>query len=227
MTEEKTGSLTRYMNTARYLTLARVGSLCDGIFTISMTLLVLQIKIPSRAEIQSQGDLINYLIAQYPTLISYLVSFIMLGSYWFGHHLQFNYLTHQINVTLFWLNILFFLLVAIIPFTAGLLGEYHQYPAVQILYAANLLCLSLTLRFHLVYAYRQGFTKEELDPAIYKIFMRRLWMIPGLCAITMVCALISTNVSFFLFVALPIFFVLFNRNNTIEISAYCEKPQVS
>jgi len=61
--------------------LARLDAFSDGVFAIAITLLVLDIKVP-----RGEHDLVAPLLAQWPAYAGYLVSFVIIGIWWAGHH---------------------------------------------------------------------------------------------------------------------------------------------
>ena len=70
----------------------RVEALTDGLFAVAMTLLVLDIKVP---ELQSPLDISQLavrLLALWPKFLSYTISFVILGVYWVGHHVQLSFI---------------------------------------------------------------------------------------------------------------------------------------
>jgi uncharacterized membrane protein len=64
----------------RYRT-ARMEAFSDGVFAIAITLLVLEIGVPSGSE----ADLLGALADQWPSYLAYLVSFSTIGAIWFKH----------------------------------------------------------------------------------------------------------------------------------------------
>src|SRR5207253_480116 len=65
------------------------------------------------------------LLALWPKFLSYLISFVILGVYWVGHHIQLSFI-RQVDRPLLWINILFLLWVALVPFFTALLSEYSK-----------------------------------------------------------------------------------------------------
>jgi len=65
---------------------SRLEALTDGVFAIVMTLLVLDIRVPDIQGIVTDGTLLSALVDITPLLLSYLVSFALLFSYWRAHH---------------------------------------------------------------------------------------------------------------------------------------------
>ena len=68
----------------------RLEALTDGVFAIVMTLLVLELSIPEIAHSSVQAELPQRLLELGPKLISYAVSFIILGMFWYLHHHTFH-----------------------------------------------------------------------------------------------------------------------------------------
>ncbi len=99
----------------------RVLALTDGVFAILMTILVLELHVP----IFSEDTLFNSDVSEVGyKLIFYFAAFLLAGVYWVGHRNLFS-LIKRVNTTFIWLNIVFLMIAALIPFGASLLGEYH------------------------------------------------------------------------------------------------------
>jgi uncharacterized membrane protein len=97
----------------------RMEAFSDGLFAIAITLLVLEIAVPSGAE----GDLLGAVVDQWPTYLAYLVSFSTIGAVWLAHTVITEYLDHATSV-LIRLNLLLLMVVSFLPFPTRLLGEY-------------------------------------------------------------------------------------------------------
>jgi len=102
----------------RYRT-ARMEAFSDGVFAIAITLLVLEIGVPSG----SDADLLGALADQWPSYLAYLVSFSTIGAIWFKHTVITDYLAHSTSA-LIRLNLLLLLVVSFLPFPTRLLAEY-------------------------------------------------------------------------------------------------------
>jgi len=91
----------------------RLETLTDGIFAITMTLIILDLKTPENipynlAEIELPEILINLL----PSIEAYAVSFIILGVFWLRHQVQFKYI-RSTNRLLLSVNMIFLLLIGL------------------------------------------------------------------------------------------------------------------
>ena len=71
---------------------------------------------------------------------SYTISFVILGVYWVGHHLQLAFI-RTADRLLLWINMLFLLFVALVPFSTALLSEYTNQRVAIAVYGANLIAI--------------------------------------------------------------------------------------
>ena len=78
-------------NLISVLSKTRIEALTDGVFAIAMTLMVFDIKVPPVAQMD-QLNLRHELIQLWPRFLAYVISFVMLGVYWVGHHNQYHYI---------------------------------------------------------------------------------------------------------------------------------------
>ena len=78
----------------------RLEILCDGVFAIVITLLVLEIHRPSIIS----GQLASELLKEWPSYLAYAVAFLYVGVIWLNHHYMFERL-RGVDWTLNWLNL--------------------------------------------------------------------------------------------------------------------------
>jgi TMEM175 potassium channel family protein len=100
----------------------RVEALSDGVFAIAITLLVLDLAVPPRDEIE-EGGLAAALGHQWPAYFAYLVSFLVIGIIWVNHHTVFTRV-RQVDRLVLFANLALLLVVSAIPFPTHLLAEY-------------------------------------------------------------------------------------------------------
>lgn len=145
----------------------RLETLSDGVFSIVMTLLVIDIKVPQFFYPLSNAELWSELQQLIPLFTSYAVSFIVLVMFWISHHMLFHAFSRTLNRQLALLNMIFLMFLALVPFSAHLLGTYiDNYPAVMI-YGANILFLGLALFCMFTYALKS----KEIDNGDVSPFM--------------------------------------------------------
>jgi uncharacterized membrane protein len=98
----------------------RLEAFSDGVFSIAITLLVLEIGVP---HIAKGASLWSALGAQWPSYAAYVVSFLVIGIMWTNHHTLFSYIA-RVDRTLIFLNLLLLLVVALLPWPTNLVADY-------------------------------------------------------------------------------------------------------
>lgn len=111
----------------------RVEALADGVFAIVMTLIVLEIRVPSGPA----GELGAQLVDVLPTLLTYAITFAVLGILWFGHRSQFE-LIERADHPLVWLNLAFLGVIALVPFSSAVLARYPTERLAIVVYGVHL-----------------------------------------------------------------------------------------
>jgi uncharacterized membrane protein len=123
----------------------RLLALSDGVVAIALTLLVLQLRVPSMSQVPDQNSaaaLAAALGKGGDSLVSYVISFYVVAQFWLVHHRVFQHLAGQ-REGLAWLNFAFLFTITIMPFTSALLGDYSNNPLAVDIFAVNLLLASL------------------------------------------------------------------------------------
>ena len=146
----------------------RLEALTDGVFAIVMTLLVLEISVPEIAQSSLHAELPQRLLELWPKLLSYVISFIILGLFWYMHHHAFHYIKRS-DSGLIWLNILFLMFIALIPFSTSVFGDYGTEQLPLIIYATNLM-LALVMRV-IIWTYatgKQRLVDRDISPRLVK-----------------------------------------------------------
>jgi uncharacterized membrane protein len=189
----------------------RIEALTDGIFAVAMTLLVLDIKVPELQQPAGTADLPLKLLALWPKLLSYTVSFVILGVYWVGHHAQLSFI-RRADRPLLWINILFLLWVALVPFSTALLSEYSKTRVAIGIYGANLIAIGLTLALHWWYATTESRHVDlAIDRGLVRGAMYRTLMGPIVYLIAIAISFFSADVSLILYMLVPILYILPGR----------------
>ena len=111
----------------------------DGVFAIIITILVLDIRVPSDLD---GASLRSALGDVGPTLVAWIISFLLTGMFWVWHRDVFAGV-REINRDVVWLNLLFLVPVSLIPFAASVMGEYDRSPIALHLYGAVLIAVSI------------------------------------------------------------------------------------
>jgi uncharacterized membrane protein len=181
----------------------RVVFFSDAVFAIVITLLVL----PLTAEIElpeQSADLAHDIWRQWPRILSFIVSFLVIGQFWIAHHRMFNHL-RAYDHPLIWLNLVSLLSVCFLPFPTAVLGAHSiahdRFPAV--FYAASMTVTSLCLTVTWLYASTRGrLVHPDLDRRTRRDFTVRSLATTGLFLLSIGAA------TFGLYVALVFWLIL-------------------
>jgi len=127
---------------------SRIDALTDGIFAFAMTLLVLDIRLPSDLPIHDSAELIARLRALSPAYLAYVISFFVLAAQWRAN-IELRRVEEVSQDVLGW-SMAHLLFITSIPFSSSVVGHYGDLPPAVWLYAANLIVVSaLSLRLRL------------------------------------------------------------------------------
>jgi len=186
----------------------RLENLADGVFSIAMTLLVLDLRVPQLASTVSDGELRASLATLMPNFLSFILSFVLLGVFWIGHHIQFSFIrrtdrTHQ------WLNMLFFFLMVLVPFSAAMLGRFGTHQLAVIWYGGNVAAAALALQLHWWYAtHNRRLVDPRVTDSIVRRLSERLYLSIIMYPVAMVIALFSTTTSLIIYIIVPILYIV-------------------
>jgi TMEM175 potassium channel family protein len=156
--------------------LERVVFFSDAVFAIVITLLVL----PLTAEIDLPTDgaeTARQVWDMWPRVVSFVVSFLVIGQFWLAHHRMFAQL-RQVDHGLIWLNLVFLLTVSFLPFPTAILGgtptANDSFPVV--FYAASLTVTSFALTIAWLYAARRKLLDRTRTPHQIRAYSLRTLM---------------------------------------------------
>jgi len=105
------------------LQLNRIEGFSDGVFAIVVTLLVLELKVPILHDRGNASELGRQLVDLLPKFLSWLISFVIVCKFWLNHHHLLTFARHA-TYGMIWLNSIFLMGQAFIPFPIALMGEY-------------------------------------------------------------------------------------------------------
>jgi uncharacterized membrane protein len=136
--------------------LGRIAAFTDGVMAVAITLLVLNLDVPS----VSREDLGDALVDLLPSLGAYVLSFALIGRYWVVHHNLFETL-RSFDSALMALNLLFLALIALIPFSTDLADQFNDEPVALAVFAATLGLAGLVDWGMTIHVARSGFVHER------------------------------------------------------------------
>lgn len=130
----------------------------DAVFAISITLLVLDIRLPGTVDLDSNDAVWHALAGITPRILAYLLSFAVVGALWASHHRKYSDMSHH-DRTFVRLTILTLMLVAFVPFPSSLIATSDTTPAV-VLYSLTMATIGLVSAGTWSYAFRRGFVSR-------------------------------------------------------------------
>lgn len=145
-----------------YMTTDRILAITDGIFAIAMTLIVLTIGVPSVSGPVSDASIQKALYTIAFPFFNFVLSFILLAMFWTANHKQLHYVKHVDSVFL-WINIIWLLFIAIVPFSTEISGDYNGYTISQLIFNLNLLGIACLLYLNWHYATKKGLISKKMD----------------------------------------------------------------
>jgi len=168
------------------LTTERVEAFSDGVLAVALTLLVLELKLPTG--LVNEAELWTAVLHLAPSFAAWVVSFVFVMTIWINHH----YFFAAVRVAdrgLLWLNGLLLLGVSLLPFPTGLVGEYPGFAAPLAMLSGTMLFGSLTFAAMRYYAsVRGGLMLEKIDGPAARAALRRNLVGPALYAVALALA---------------------------------------
>jgi len=189
----------------------RLFAFSDGVFAITITLLVLEIKIPEIPKELVATKLLSELSHLFPFIISHLVSFLVLGIFWVAHHNMFAHVKRH-NHILLWLNILFLMCVASIPFPTGLLGTYPDQQISVIIYSGVLGITGLVLSLMWWYVTTYRLVDDETDPEFVRFVYRHVLKAPIFYFSAILASFLSLPLAKLILACVTIFYIIPNTS---------------
>lgn len=175
---------------------SRIVAFSDGVFSIAITLLVLNLTIDPGIP---RDELAQKLWDQHEALLAYAISFAVIARFWLVHHSFFSEVK-AFDSRLIALNMLYLGFLVLIPFSSQVLGDYGgQLPAV-VVYSANLAAVVLIGQWMSWDARKAGLAK--IDPEAARGNLIRALFIAGVFLGSIVIALFDASIAPFFWLLL-------------------------
>ncbi|WP_298420935.1 TMEM175 family protein [uncultured Kordia sp.] len=185
---------------------SRVVSFSDAVFSIAMTLLVLEVAIPDAKEVttNSLGSILGNRI---PSFIGLIVSFLVTALYWIAHMRIMRYVK-EVSYKLLWLNILLLLFIVLLPFSTGLYVKGFNAVSPFAFYCFNLSAIGFFNYLMIRYISKH---EEEVTPIVGQSEKARALMSMFVWIFSGILAFILPLTSRFVFVLIFVFQPFINR----------------
>ncbi len=178
----------------------RLMALCDGIFGMVMTLLIFGIEVPT-VNFSNYLAFNSFLTALLPTIGRYAVCFILVGTFWLYHHEYMK--VNKLTVPFVWLNLIYLLLIAFIPFSTMVMEKYALFLEADLLFNVNILLILFVLTLMFYYADSTGILEENIMKGKKHAYHTFLIIL----GITIVVALLNFSIPghyIYLYILIPI-----------------------
>jgi uncharacterized membrane protein len=115
-----------------YMPKHRLDALVDAVIAITMTLLVLELRMPE----ELSDGLFGAISHLEPKFISWIISFVILALYW-RWQMQATVKLEHVDKGLFWIMVFWLLTTSVIPFSSSVLGDYNDNPQAHLIYGLS------------------------------------------------------------------------------------------
>ena len=175
--------------------IGRLMAFSDGVFAVAITVLVFTVPVPAIAQGDASSRLPNALLHTAPPLLTFGLSFFLVGFYWIRHHQLFRQVVSA-DVWLLWLNLIVLFLICLLPFSSGVVGRYYNTVIGAEVYAVNLATIAIAFSALYLYATR-AHQVRALPPGIGVGYFSQGLLLPVVVvAIVMVLAPLNLVVAY-------------------------------
>jgi uncharacterized membrane protein len=190
---------------------ARIEAFSDGVFAIAITLLVLDMKVPSAKDLPADVRLISALGKQWPTYLAYVTSFLTILIMWVNHHRLFQHIKRTDHLFLM-LNGMLLMGVTIVPFPTGLVAEYIEHREARTAAAVYSGCfVVIAIFFNVLWRYassRGRLLGKNYNAHAVSGITRQYSFGPVMYGVAFVAAFVSVTASVGICLALACFFAV-------------------
>ncbi len=188
----------------------RVEAFSDGIFAVAITLLVLNIQVPSIQSVPNDSVLVSILLGNWRIYLAFVTSFATIGIMWMNHHRLFT-LIKLSDTGLLTLNLLLMLFIVFVPFPTALLTQYyeHDYRGPAVIYSATFVLLAIC--FNLLWRYASHNNRlldRKADPRAVQAITRQYRFGPLFYLVALGLAFVYPPASVIWNLLLALFFAL-------------------
>ena len=184
----------------------RFEAFSDGVFAFAITLLALGFVLP-HMHAPSNREVAFALLRLWPNLITYGLSFSVIGLMWQNHHALFRLVRRVDRRTVFW-NMFLLGATVLVPFATTTLGSYPTFSASTFLYGLVLSTNATFYNLMLLHLVRSDAFEPEVDPAAIAATVRGYRIGWAVYVAATLIAVVLPIVSFALYLLIVIYFVV-------------------
>ena len=163
----------------REVEFSRALAFSDGVFGVAITLLITTIDVPRVSGPDLESKLWSALRGLDNSLLSYFISFAVIGLMWMHHHRLFARI-RRVDTAALWLNLLSLAFIVLMPFTTELMGRYNSEPIAVAIYALNIALGVVAYTLLWWYCATRDMLGEQLTAQEVRLELgMRLWIAAG------------------------------------------------
>ena len=187
----------------------RLEAFTDNVFSIVMTLLIFDIKLPVIPEPVSNAAIWHELAVLSPLLAIYFLSFAVLSAVWLNHHFIFHSFAKAVDRRLNLMNMTYLAFVAFVPFSAYFIGSYSTHQPAAIIYGLNIFIIVAISARMVTYIkkHKDTLLKEDVSPRTVNQARFRSRLSLFCYTAGLICSFIDVRLSLF-FYAFPVLFTI-------------------
>ena len=174
----------------------------DAVFAIAITLLVIEIHVP-RLGGASNSQAWNELLHLLPSFFGFVLSFLVIGRFWIGHHNAFTLIDHY-DGRLAWPNLLLLMCIALMPFASAFMSANLGQFVPTLFYNLVLLTTAVLSRWVVSIATGPELRRANTDPAIPALLRNRGMGVILVAATAVAATFLSAQFSQFALISIPL-----------------------
>ena len=150
---------------------SRVTGFSDAVFSVAMTLLVLEVAIPTYTSL-SQSGTTQVLLERTPNFIGFVLSFFVTAFYWIDYMRTSKYVS-EFDMKALWINIFILFFVVLLPFSTAFYVNGFDLTVPFVFYSFNLSLISLMIYLFTLYISKKEKEKTGLTKLKGKLLATR------------------------------------------------------
>ncbi len=194
--------------------LERLVFFSDAVFAIAITLLVIEIHVP-RLSGGSNAEAWSALLHLLPSFFGFVLSFLVIGRFWIGHHNAFTMIDHY-DGRLAWPNLLLLMCIALMPFASAFMSANLGQFVPTLFYNMTLLVTALLSRWVVGIATGPELLRANADPAVPALLCNRGMGVVLGAATAVAATFVSAQFSQIALISIPLWQLLLNKRGQVS-----------
>lgn len=182
----------------------RIEQFSDGVFAIAITLLAIELKVPTLVSSNVIGS-ISELLPLIPMIATFILSFVTIAIFWVNHQ-QLSQSMGNISRRMLWINVLLLMFVTLIPFGTTVVTENPNNMIAVATYSFILFATSVSFTTLVVHVHKETPHKE--------VILKRSSVGPLFYLFAVIACFITIPAAYTLLIIPPIFYFLPRMNTS-------------